>query len=64
MREDYLDSENYSSSKDKEFENILRPKSFLDFMGQEQTIKNIKVFVKAAKQRSEPLDHVILHGPP
>ena len=64
MREDYLDSENYSSSKDKEFENILRPKSFLDFMGQEQTLKNIKVFVKAAKQRSEPLDHVILHGPP
>ena len=64
MREDYLDNENYSSSKDKEFENILRPKSFLDFMGQEQTIKNIKVFVKAAKQRSEPLDHVILHGPP
>ena len=34
MREDYLDSENYSSSKDKEFENILRPKSFFDFMGQ------------------------------
>ena len=64
MREDYLDSENYSSSKDKEFENILKAKSFLDFMGQEQTIKNIKVFVKAAKQRSEPLDHVILHGPP
>ena len=64
MREDYLNSENISSSKDKEFENILRPKSFGDFFGQDQIINNVKVFVKAAKQRSEPLDHVILHGPP
>ena len=64
MREDYLNSENDSSFKDKEFENILRPKSFGDFYGQEQIINNVKVFVKAAKQRSEPLDHVILHGPP
>ncbi len=64
MREDYLSSDNNSNSKDKEFENILRPKSFNDFFGQEQIIKNIKVFVKAAKKRSEPLDHVILHGPP
>ena len=64
MREDYLSSENNSRSKDKEFENILRPKSFGDFLGQEQIISNVKVFVKAAKQRSEPLDHVILHGPP
>ena len=64
MREDYLSSENNSSSKDKEFENILRPKSFGDFFGQEQIISNVKVFVKAAKQRSESLDHVILHGPP
>ena len=64
MREDYLNSENDSNSKDKEFENILRPKSFGDFYGQEQIINNVKVFVKAAKQRSEPLDHVILHGPP
>ena len=45
MREDYLNSENDSSSKDKEFENILRPKSFGDFYGQEQIINNFKVFV-------------------
>jgi Holliday junction DNA helicase RuvB len=64
MREDYLKSDNNSSSKDKEFENILRPKSFNDFFGQDQIINNIKVFVKAAKKRSEPLDHVLLHGPP
>ena len=51
MREDYLSSENHSSSKDKEFENILRPKSFRDFLGQDQILKNIKVFVKAAKKK-------------
>lgn len=49
MREDYLNSENDSSSKDKEFENILRPKSFGDFYGQEQIINNVKVFVKLFK---------------
>ena len=64
MREDYLNLDNKSISKDKEFENILRPKSFKDFYGQDQIINNIKVFVKAAKKRSEPLDHVILHGAP
>ncbi|RPH01209.1 MAG: Holliday junction branch migration DNA helicase RuvB [Amoebophilaceae bacterium TMED152] len=64
MREDYLNSDKNSTSKDKEFENILRPKSFNDFFGQDQILKNIKVFVKAAKKRFEPLDHVLLHGPP
>ena len=64
MREDYLNSDKNTNSKDKEFENILRPKSFNDFFGQDQILKNIKVFVKAAKKRSEPLDHVLLHGPP
>ena len=64
MREDYLKSDNNSSSKDKEFENILRPKSFNDFFGQDQILNNIKIFVKAARKRSEPLDHVLLHGPP
>ena len=38
MREDYLNSDTTSSPKDKEFENILRPKSFKDFYGQEQII--------------------------
>ena len=53
MREDYLNSDKNTTSKDKEFENILRPKSFNDFFGQDQILKNIKVFVKAAKKRSE-----------
>jgi Holliday junction DNA helicase RuvB len=49
---------------DKEFEKQLRPLSFSDFKGQKQVIENLVVFVTAAKQRGESLDHVLLHGPP
>ena len=65
MREDYLsaDSEGLSSSE-KEFEKALRPLSFDDFTGQDKVVENLKIFVGAAKLREEPLDHVLLHGPP
>jgi holliday junction DNA helicase RuvB len=52
------------SVPDKEFEKQLRPLSFSDFKGQKQVIENLVVFVTAAKQRGESLDHVLLHGPP
>jgi Holliday junction DNA helicase RuvB len=52
------------SVAEKEFEKQLRPFTFSDFKGQLQVIDNLKVFVTAAKQRSESLDHVLLHGPP
>ncbi|OJU73054.1 MAG: Holliday junction DNA helicase RuvB [Alphaproteobacteria bacterium 40-19] len=42
----------------------LRPSSFQGFIGQEQEIKNLKIFITAAKKRQDPLDHVLLHGPP
>ncbi len=42
----------------------LRPKSFADFTGQAEACANLKVFVEAAKQRGEALDHVLFHGPP
>jgi len=65
MREEYLkaDSEEQGGA-DKEIEKALRPLSFEDFSGQQKVTDNIKVFVQAAKQRNEPLDHVLLHGPP
>ena len=65
MREDYLrgDDEQMDSGE-KEFEKALRPLSFDDFAGQDKVVENLKIFVKAAKLRSEPLDHVLLHGPP
>ena len=52
------------SVNDKEFEKQLRPLSFSDFKGQKHVIENLVVFVTAAKQRGESLDHVLLHGPP
>jgi Holliday junction DNA helicase RuvB len=52
------------SITDKEFEKQLRPLSFSDFKGQKQVMENLIVFVTAAKQRGESLDHVLLHGPP
>jgi len=52
------------SVTDKEFEKQLRPLSFSDFKGQKQLMENLVVFVTAAKQRGESLDHVLLHGPP
>ena len=47
-----------------EVEKKLRPLSFDDFTGQEQVIENLKVFVQAANQRGEALDHTLFHGPP
>ncbi|MFA0962399.1 Holliday junction branch migration DNA helicase RuvB [Roseivirga sp. BDSF3-8] len=65
MREDYLRSDDeHFSPAEREFEKALRPLTFSDFAGQEKVVENIKVFVKAAKLRGEPLDHVLLHGPP
>jgi Holliday junction DNA helicase RuvB len=47
-----------------EFERKLRPQSFGDFAGQRKVLDNLEVFVAAANQRGEALDHVLLHGPP
>ncbi|HET6622836.1 MAG TPA: Holliday junction branch migration DNA helicase RuvB [Candidatus Saccharimonadales bacterium] len=46
------------------FENALRPKDFVNYIGQERLKNNLKLAIKAAKKRSEPLDHVLLYGPP
>jgi len=47
-----------------ELDQALRPLTFSDFHGQEKITDNLKVFIKAARQRKEPLDHVLLTGPP
>ncbi|MDO4736640.1 MAG: Holliday junction branch migration DNA helicase RuvB, partial [Bacteroidia bacterium] len=49
---------------DSELEGVIRPKEFEDFSGQDKILKNLKVFVKAAKSRGESLDHVLFYGPP
>src|SRR3954464_15610516 len=55
---------NELSAAEKEIDKVLRPQGFDDFTGQEQVIRNLTVFVTAARQRDESLDHVLLHGPP
>ena len=52
------------SPADKEFENNIRPAVIDEFSGQAQIIENLKIFIKAARQRGEALDHVLFHGPP
>ena len=47
-----------------DIERALRPLSFDDFAGQDQVLENLKVFVQAANQREEALDHTLFHGPP
>lgn len=62
---EYLDADNDNlSSTEKEIEKVLRPLSFDDFTGQHKVVENLKIFVEAADQRNEALDHVLLHGPP
>ncbi|MCZ6692609.1 MAG: Holliday junction branch migration DNA helicase RuvB [Bacteroidetes bacterium] len=63
MREDYLKPD-HLDEKEKEIERVLRPLDFEEFVGQEKVVENIKIFVQATKKREEPLDHVLLHGPP
>ena len=48
----------------EEFEQVLRPKGFSDFQGQDKIVDNLKVFIQAAREREDALDHVLLHGPP
>ena len=53
-----------AENPEKDYDRVLRPKTFDDFTGQRQVLENLEVFVKAAKLREESLDHVLLHGPP
>src|SRR5436190_10653607 len=49
---------------EQEFEQTLRPKKFADYTGQERLKKNLQLSIKAAQKRGEPIDHVLLYGPP
>jgi holliday junction DNA helicase RuvB len=65
MAEGILDTDKDNLTPNElEFEKFLRPISFDSFSGQGQVVENLKIFVEAAKQRGESLDHVLLHGPP
>lgn len=58
------DADNTDDPQEVELENTLRPKDFNNYIGQERLKKNLKLAIEAAKKRGEPLDHVLLYGPP
>lgn len=62
--ENSFDPRKAVQEQETDIEGVIRPREFEDFSGQEKILKNLKVFVKAAKKRGESLDHVLLHGPP
>ncbi len=65
MEEDFdIRASQGGNERDKDFEKALRPSEFDSFSGQEKIIENLRIFVAAARMRSEALDHTLLHGPP
>ncbi|QZK91404.1 Holliday junction branch migration DNA helicase RuvB [Flavobacterium sp. CHNK8] len=64
MNENLDPTANNYNLEDFDIERKLRPLSFDDFAGQDQVLENLKVFVQAANQRNEALDHTLFHGPP
>ena len=56
--------EEADSHGDNDFDKVLRPERLKDFTGQSKIVENLQVFIKAALLRKEPIDHILLHGPP
>lgn len=64
MNENLDPTGEHLSQAEMEIEKVLRPAEFTEFSGQAKVVDNLKIFVEAARQREEALDHVLLHGPP
>ena len=64
MNENLNPENNNYSNEELDVEIKLRQLSFDDFTGQDQALENLKIFVEAANQRDEALDHTLFHGPP
>ena len=64
MDEESLISPNVNDEIESQQENVLRPKTLSEYIGQTKVKENMKVYIEAAKKREEPLDHVLLYGPP
>ncbi|MBQ6266407.1 MAG: Holliday junction branch migration DNA helicase RuvB [Clostridia bacterium] len=54
----------YAAEEDREIELSLRPKTLAEYIGQEKAKENLSIYIEAARRRGEPLDHVLLYGPP
>ena len=63
-QENRIVSPDFNETSDGDLELSLRPKTLNDYIGQEKAKENLKIYIEAAKARSEQLDHVLLYGPP
>ena len=64
MNENLDPTDAHFSPEEQDIEKVLRPLSFDDFAGQDQVLENLQIFVEAAVEREEALDHTLFHGPP
>lgn len=62
--ENRIISNEYSPAEDSDIELSLRPKTLDEYIGQEKVKESLSIYIEAARRRSEPLDHVLLYGPP
>ena len=64
MEENKIISPELEDAQEERMENSLRPKTLDEYIGQTKVKENMKIYIEAAKKRGEPLDHVLLYGPP
>lgn len=64
MEDENLLIPNLQDNEEEKVENTLRPRTLNEYIGQTKVKENMKVYIEAAKKRNEPLDHVLLYGPP
>ena len=64
MEEERIINPELEDAKEERLENSLRPKTLDEYIGQDKIKENMKIYIEAAKKRGEPLDHVLLYGPP
>jgi len=64
MNENLNPNDDHFTAEEQDIEKVLRPLSFDDFTGQDQVLENLQIFVEAAVERDEALDHTLFHGPP
>ena len=64
MQEDRIINPELENSQEQIIEKSLRPRTLQEYIGQDKVKENMKIYIEAAKKRGEPLDHVLLYGPP
>ena len=64
MEDEKIISPNLENEQEEKLETSLRPKTLAEYIGQTKVKENMKIYIEAAKKRGEPLDHVLLYGPP